>query len=137
MLVDSRIVQRHGAFEVLAHHLAITWPNDSTVGLHTVQCRGQVERYLHALPYDPLLWLVVDVRDLAHSLASEIPALPWSDTEGLIVHTLRLEFRDATGLRVRALTRLKAGWVHAPGVASTGGALCWRRSGLGQVGAFA
>ena len=77
------------------------------------------------------------MRDLAQSLAGEIPALPWSDTEGLIVHTLRLEFRDAAALRVRALTRFKAGWVHAPGVAATRGALCWRRSGLGQVGALA
>lgn len=137
MPVEQRIIQSHGAYDVLTHALAITWADQSTVGLHTVLCRGLADRYLRALPYDPLLWLVVDVRDLAPSLTTEIPALPWSDTEGLILHTLRLEYRGADALRVRALTRLKAGWVHAPGTAPTREALCWRRAGAGPVGAFA
>lgn len=138
MLPDTRIIQQHGEHTVLAQHLPVQWPDSSIVGLHPVRLRGRDERYLRALQYDRLIWLVVDVRDLAQSLTTEIPALPWRDTDGLVLHTLRLEYRNADALRARAVTRCKAGWAAMPGMTPSVKALpftraldaeCWRRSG--------
>jgi len=146
MLTDTRIIQQHGAHAVLAQRLAIHWPDGDTVGLHPVRARGRDERYLRALQYDRLLWLVVDVCDLAPTLASEIRALPWSDTDGLVLHTLRLQYSHADALRARAVTCFKAGWAAMPGMpprlktVPAGRALdaaCWQRSGAGALGARA
>jgi hypothetical protein len=141
MLPDTRIIQRHGLHTVLAERLCITWPGGSSVGLHPVRLRGRDERFLRALQYDRLLWLVVDVRDLAATLATEIPALPWRDTDGLMLHTLRLKYPSADALRARAVTRFKAGWAAMPGVAPTVLPMpeghCWRRSGASAMGALA
>jgi hypothetical protein len=142
MLADTRIIQQHGPYAVLQQRLDITWPDTSTVGMHPVRLRGRDERYLRALQYDRLLWLVVDVRDLAAALATEIPALPWTDTDGLILHTLRLAYpAGADALRARAVTRFKAGWAAMPGVAPSvsrmAEVICWRRTGAGAVGALA
>lgn len=63
-----------------------------------------------------MLWLVVDVCDLAPTLTSEIRALPWIDTDGLVKHTLRLQLNNADALRARAVTRFKAGWTNTPGM---------------------
>jgi hypothetical protein len=127
MLVDSRIIQRHGDLSVLAQHLAVEWPDGSTVDLHTVQNRGRDDRYLRALQADPL-WLVVDVRNLAGSLATEIPALPWRDTDGLVLHSLRLAYADADALRARAQACYRARWqaVPAPVLAT-----CWGHAAQG------
>lgn len=146
MLTDTRIIQQHGAHAVLAQRLAIQWADGDTVTLHPVRARGRDDRYLRALRYDHLLWLVVNVCDLAPSLASEIRALPWSDTDGLVKHTLRLQFSHADALRARAVTCFKAGWAAMPGMpprlksVPAGRALdaaCWQRSGAGAVGACA
>jgi hypothetical protein len=146
MLLDTRIIQRHGAHAVLAQRLAIHWPDHSTIGLHPVRLRGRDERYLRALQYDPLLWLVVDLRELAPSLAAEILALPWRDTDGLVLHTLRLRYSHADALRARAVTCFKAGWAALPGLpprlkAVPAGrmldAACWQRSGAGAMRAHA
>jgi hypothetical protein len=111
MFTDTRIIQRHAAYEVLAHHVAITWPDQSTVALHAVRAHGYDDMFLRALRCDALHWIVFDLRDVARTLATDIKALPRRDTDGLVLHTLRLAYDDATEFRHRAAARFRAGWL--------------------------
>ena len=147
MIMDTRIIQQHSDYVVLAETVAVHWPDGSTIGLHPVRLRGRDARYLRALQYDRLLWLVVDVCGLAPSLAAEIPALPWSDTEDLVRLTLRLRYAHADALRARAVTTCRARWTDMPGTPSARpkalpasralDAACWQRSGTAVLGAMA
>lgn len=138
MPVDSLIIQQHAAYAVLAQCQPITWQDGSSIRLHPVRVSGRDERQLRAVQYDSLLWLVIHTSDLAPGLDADIRALPWSDTDGLVLHAVRLHYRNADELRARAVTRFKAGWAMLPGSAPrlhsvrAGRAMeaaCWRRSG--------
>lgn len=138
-MIDNRIIQKHGPHSVLAETWTVKWPAGGTIGLHRVRLRDRDERYLRALRYDTLLWLVVDVRDLAPELATEIPRLPWADTDSLVGITLRQTYAGLDALRARAVTRFKAAWVDMPGTPGPRlprvpagwslDAACWQRSG--------
>ncbi len=138
MPVDSLIIQRHAAYTVLAQCQPITFADGSTVRLHPVRVSGRDERQLRAVQYDSLIWLVIHTSDLAPGLDDDIRALPWSDTDGLVHHAVRMQYRRADELRARAVTRFKAGWAMMPGspprlrsvrAGRVMDAALWRRSG--------
>lgn len=146
MLTDNRIIQRHAAYTVLAQAQPITWRDGSNIALHPVRVSGRDERHLRAMQYDSLLWLVVHTSDLAQGLDADIRALPWGDTDGLVLHTLRLHYGNADELRARAVTRFRAGWAALPGspprlrsvrAGRAMDAACWQRSGAMAQGAAA
>ena len=146
MPVDSLIIQQHAAYAVLAQCQPITFADGSTVRLHPVRVSGRDERHLRAVQYDSLLWLVIHTSELAPGLDDDIRALPWYDTDGVVLHAVRLHYRNADELRARAVTRFKAGWAMLPGspprlrsvrAGRAMDATLWRRSGAMALGAAA
>lgn len=111
MFTDTRIIQRHAGYEVLAHRVGITWPNKTTLDLHPVRFNGHDDMFLRALQHDELHWIVFDLRDAAATLAADIKALPRRDTDGLVMHTLRLGFGGAHEFRAKALAHFRAAWL--------------------------
>lgn len=117
MLPDTRIIHRHGGYQVQAQRHEVTWRDGSSVQLHPVQREG-THGLAFDLPFDRALqlehgggWLIFDLRRLAPDLAAEIPALPPRDTPGLVFHTLRLAYPCAQAFVDAARRQFKAAWL--------------------------
>lgn len=111
MSTDTRIIQRHAGYDVLAQQQTIAWPGGSSVGLHPVHHHGRLALFLRALQHDTPHWIVVDLRDLAPStLAADAEALPRHDAYGVALYALRLGFSGAAQFRAAAVACCRAAW---------------------------
>jgi hypothetical protein len=111
VLTDTRIIQRHGSTEVFAQRHEILWPDGSAVCLHPVSLNGYpIDTWLRALQHAPGHWAVVDLRDVAPALASELPLLPRRDAYGLVFHTLRLQYPNARAFTAAAVGQQRMAW---------------------------
>jgi hypothetical protein len=97
--------RRNPAVSVLPTRHEVLWKDGSAVGLQPVQVLGAPHKYLRALPGADAMPIVVDLRELAPSLAEDIPrALP-RDLVGLVFYTLRHRYSSAADFTAAA--RLK------------------------------
>lgn len=111
MLTDTRIIHRHGGYEVLAHCQAINWPNGDTIGLHTVRFNGHDDMFLRATRHDDLHWIVFDLRDVTpRSFEQDVKSQPRRDTDGMVLFTLRQGYSCADQFLAKALAIFKAAW---------------------------
>lgn len=117
MLIDTRIIARHGRHEVLAQRHEVTWTNGSAVILHPVQVvvTGQlrvIQPTLRALQHRPGAWLLVDLRDLAFTLSADLASLPTRDAVGLVYFTLRHRYANAPAFETAALEAAREAWLQ-------------------------
>lgn len=110
MLADTKIIQRHGDHQVMAQRYEVMWPNGSTVGLHAVYDAGAEHAFLRAIEHEHLHWIVIDLRDLAPALATDIPKLPRRDAIGCVFHQLRADYPDARAFIWQAMVKCKTAW---------------------------
>lgn len=113
MFADTRIIHRHGGYEVLAHRQIINWPKGDTIGLHRVRFNGHDDMFLRALQHDDLHWIVFDLRDVTpRGFEADVKAQPREDFDGMVLYTLRLGYSDAEEFKAKALLNFRAGWIY-------------------------
>lgn len=114
MVIDDRIIQRHGTHAVLAQRYEIMWRDGSTVYLHPVTVDGAQAAYLRAIHHEGLTWLVIDVRQLAANIEADLMHLPCRDHPGVIFFSLRGAYPNAAAFGDAIARRpAVATWWHA------------------------
>ncbi|UDF33492.1 UNVERIFIED_ORG: hypothetical protein LHJ69_12750 [Shinella sp. XGS7] len=95
---------RIGSYLVLQERHEVLFRDDTVIGLHQVtDQQGVPQLFLRCFLYDELHAMLIDLRHLRHSLASELPCCPARDVQGLVMMTLRLAYAGADEFRAAAL----------------------------------
>jgi hypothetical protein len=103
MLADTSVIHEHGAFAVIAECQPVLFKDWTMVALHRVHHHGSDSMFLRAFLLGDKQWLIIDLRTVARTLATEIPELPARDTDGLVLYTLRRDFQSVDDFHARAL----------------------------------
>lgn len=122
-LFDPPPLHRHGSYLVQPARHEIMWPDGSTVGIHPVreldaQGRAHDSMFLRALRTGTLHWIVIDLRDVAPQLDTEMREHFTNDVPGVVFYTLRLGFGTACQFIAAARRAIKASWYESPVCAS-------------------
>lgn len=112
MLTDTRIVARHGAFDVLADCARVDFKDGSAATLHAVLAHGHPDTYLRAALDAHQHWTVFDVRRLARTIGYDVPLLPRADAPGCIAFSLRATFPSAQAMLAEAMFHRRDSWRH-------------------------
>ena len=115
-LQDTRVIHRHGAYQVLAQRFEVMFRDGSTVQLHPVthtEAPGACDTFLRAIHHEGLRWIVFDLRHLSAEVEADILRLLPRDTPGVVFYTLRQSFATAAALLVRVQDCAKAVWWQA------------------------
>lgn len=110
MLTDTRILQRHSGYEVLAECQAVRFPDNHAVQLHDVRRRGIDDMFLRACLYGKSQWCVFDLRTVHRKFAVEIPLTLHRDRPGLVLYMLRAEFPSTFEFFSRVSSNLESTW---------------------------
>ena len=113
-LHDTRIIDRHGSFAVLAQRHEVMWPDGTALALHPVQQNGHDSLFHRAVVTPGGLTIVFDLREVCPPLASELPATPPRDVIGTVYYRLRQTLPTAGELWRLASAKFDACWL--PGV---------------------
>lgn len=122
MLTDTRIIHRHGGYDVLAERQVVAWPNGDTIGLHPVVAHGYADMFLRACRSDDLHWIIFDLRAITPAgFEADLKAQPRRDNDGMVLYTLRATYPGASACLQAALANFRAAW-FAPAAVTEGAA---------------
>jgi hypothetical protein len=110
MLTDTRILQRHDGYEVLAECQAIPFHNGEAIQLHVVRRFGVEDMYLRAWEYENGRWCVFDLRVVHRQFATELPLAMPRDRLGIVLYTLRANFPSGALFEACCFRNLAATW---------------------------
>lgn len=111
MLIDTRIIQRHGALSVLAQRQEVAFYDGSTVHLHPVaNAHGERQAFLRALQLEGFRWLLIDLRDLVAQIETDLIGAHDSDRFGIVFYTLRLAFPTSGAFLQMVQARAQVSW---------------------------
>lgn len=113
MLLDTRIIQRQGAYAVIAQRHEVMWPNGSAVHLHQVDEGRDGAMFLRALQMPGGLWCVFDLRRVAPALGDDLLRLHRSDAVGCVFYTLRHGYDSAEHFLSAVIACQIAAWTAA------------------------
>lgn len=107
-LPDHAPIATIGPYTIIAERHEVLFRDDTTVGLHQVIENGTISRYLRCVFHGELHALIVDVRDLARSLAAELPIAQDRDVQGLVCITFRLRYSTAAEFLAAAVAMVRS-----------------------------
>lgn len=113
MLTDTRILQRHDGYEVLAESQAIPFHNGEAIQLHAVRRYGIDDMYLRAWEYENGRWCVFDLRVVHRQFATELPHAMPRDRLGIVLYTLRATFTSGAMFEACCFRNLSSTWIAA------------------------
>lgn len=122
MLIDNKILTRHGIYEVLAESQTVVFRDDSKQRLHFVQRNSVTDIYLRAFERAPGRWCLFDLRVIDRNFSVDLPHALHRDRPGMVMFSLRALFRDASGFSECCMRNLEGVWREvAPIVRPAGG----------------
>jgi len=113
MLIDNKILQRHGIYDVLAESQTVVFRDQSIQRLHFVQRNGIDDIYLRALEarvHQVDLWCVFDLRRLDHNFDGDLKHVLHRDRPGMVMFGLRALFASASGFEAQVSSLPVASW---------------------------
>jgi hypothetical protein len=108
-LADTRILHRHGGYDVLAQRGELLWRDGSAVHLHRVHHAGVVHLYLRAVAEAGRV-IVFDLRDIYAELGDDLARGHTRDHHGLIYYTARHRSVCAAAFMALATRAARCAW---------------------------
>ena len=110
MLIDNKILTRHGIYEVLAESHTVVFRDDSKQRLQFVQRNGVTDLYLRAFERAPGRWCLFDLRVIDRRFALDLQHALHRDRPGMVMFSLRDLFRDASAFLDCCMQNLEGVW---------------------------